>query len=258
MRLKRHQKAERNINFYCVSFGFRKPFQLLVDGTFCMASAQNRVQLREDIPKYLGGDVKFLTTQCVVLETEALGAAVRPAMHIVKNFGIHKCGHEKKPISGASCLTSMVKDNMKTRYIIATQDKSLQNALYVLPAVPVMYFNGLSVILKAPSPTSIDHANQKRLSRFNLTEHETNVLTSMKSSITTALCNNEELKDYPGVFKRAKGPNPLSCKPKKKKIVEDSNIPKVENKTKRKRNRIKIAKHVKEELKKMNKPISIS
>lgn len=40
MRLKRHQKAERNINFYCVNFGFRKPFQILVDGTFCMASAQ--------------------------------------------------------------------------------------------------------------------------------------------------------------------------------------------------------------------------
>lgn len=40
MRLKRHQKAERNIGFYCVNFGFRKPFQILVDGTFCMASAQ--------------------------------------------------------------------------------------------------------------------------------------------------------------------------------------------------------------------------
>lgn len=40
MRLKRHQKVERNINFYCVNFGFRKPFQVLVDGTFCMASAQ--------------------------------------------------------------------------------------------------------------------------------------------------------------------------------------------------------------------------
>lgn len=40
MRLKRHQKAERNINFYCINFGFRKPFQVLVDGTFCMASAQ--------------------------------------------------------------------------------------------------------------------------------------------------------------------------------------------------------------------------
>lgn len=164
------------------------------------------------------------------------------------------------------------------RYIIATQDKSLQNALYVIPAVPVMYFNGLSIILKAPSPTSIDHANKKRQSRydvhqniifmwlnfndvnfilrFNLTEHETNVLSSMKSSITTGLICSDELKDYPGVFQRAKGPNPLSCKPKKRKIIED-NIPKVENKIKRKRNRVKIPKHVIEELKKMNNSVSV-
>jgi len=249
MRLKRHQKAERIISFYCVNFGFRKPFQILVDGTFCMASAQNRVQLREDIPKYLGGDVKLLTTQCVILETEALGTAVRPAMHIAKNFGIHKCGHEKKPISGANCLTSMTKDNMNTRYIVATQDRSLQNVLYHTPAVPIMHFNGLSVILKSPSPNSIECANQRKQSRFNLTEHETNVLTNIKSSITSELISSDELKDYPGIFKRAKGPNPLSCKPKKIKNIED-NIPKIENKIKRKRNRIKIPKHVKEELKK--------
>lgn len=139
-----------------------------------------------------------------------------------------------------------------------------------------MYFNGLSVLLKPPSPTSIEHAHHKRQSRyidilqhslfiipdtyynlylfvyfrFNLTEHETNTLTNLKSSITTELVSSDELKDYPGIFKRAKGPNPLSCKPKKKKNNED-NVPKVENKTKRKRNRIKIPKHVKEELKKM-------
>lgn len=85
--------------------------------------------------------------------------------------------------------------------------------------------------------------------RFNLTEHETNVLTNMKSSITTELISSEDYKDYPGIFQRAKGPNPLSCKQKKKKNIEN-NIPKLENKTKRKRNRIKIPKHIKEELKK--------
>lgn len=88
-----------------------------------------------------------------------------------------------------------------------------------------------------------------------MTEHENNVLTNMKSSITTELISSDQFKDYPGIFKRAKGPNPLSCKPKKKKNIED-NIPKVENKTKRKRNRIKIPKHVKEELKKRNQPTS--
>lgn len=93
------------------------------------------------------------------------------------------------------------------------------------------------------------------ISRFNLTEYENSMLTNMKSSITTELISSEPFKDYPGVFKRAKGPNPLSCKPKKKKNSED-NIPKVENKTKRKRNRVKIPKHVKEELKKMNQQTS--
>lgn len=72
----------------------------------------------------------------------------------------------------------------------------------------------------------------------------------MKSSITTGLISCDEFKDYPGIFKRAKGPNPLSCKPKKKKNNIDD-IPKIENKTKRKRNRIKIPKHVKEEFKKI-------
>lgn len=75
----------------------------------------------------------------------------------------------------------------------------------------------------------------------------------MKSSITTVLISSDQFKDYPGVFKRAKGPNPLSCKPKKKKTNED-NLPKVDNKIKRKRKRIKIPKHVKEELKKINQP----
>lgn len=74
-------------------------------------------------------------------------------------------------------------------------------------------------------------------------------MTNLKSSISSGLVSSDEFKDYPGIFKRAKGPNPLSCKPKKKKNTEDD-IPKVENKTKRKRNRIKIPKHVKEELKK--------
>jgi hypothetical protein len=53
--------------------------------------------------------------------------------------------------------------------------------------------------------------------RFSLTEYETNTLTNLKSSITTGLVSSDEFKDYPGIFKRAKGPNPLSCKPKKKK-----------------------------------------
>lgn len=51
------------------------------------------------------------------------------------------------------------------RYIVATQDKSLQHALYNVPAVPVMYFNNLNILLKAPSPVTIEHANEKKQSK---------------------------------------------------------------------------------------------
>lgn len=77
----------------------------------------------------------------------------------------------------------------------------------------------------------------------------------MKSFIRTELICSDEFKDYPGIFKRAKGPNPLSCKRKKKSCNED-NISKVENTKKRKRKRIKIPKHVKEEFKKINQKTS--
>lgn len=42
---------------------------------FLILCFQNRIQIKEDIPKYLRSEVKFLTTPCVVLESEKLGLA---------------------------------------------------------------------------------------------------------------------------------------------------------------------------------------
>lgn len=40
MKIKRYKKAYKNLNFYVNNFGFHKPFQLLIDGTFCFAALQ--------------------------------------------------------------------------------------------------------------------------------------------------------------------------------------------------------------------------
>lgn len=77
MRLKRHQKAERNINFYCVNFGFRKPFQILVDGTFCMASAQVRITV--PIQNYFYINVDIFTT----IRTECKYGKIYPSIWVV-------------------------------------------------------------------------------------------------------------------------------------------------------------------------------
>lgn len=43
-------------------------FRVLVDGTFCNAALANKINLREQLPKYLGGDVEIATTKCVLAE----------------------------------------------------------------------------------------------------------------------------------------------------------------------------------------------
>lgn len=42
------------------------------------------------------------------MEAESLGSQIQGATQIVKKFLVHKCGHDKNPISGADCMLSMV------------------------------------------------------------------------------------------------------------------------------------------------------
>lgn len=73
MKIKRYKKAQRIIAFYRNTFGFRPPYQVLIDGTFSQQALKNKVNIAEQIEKYLGDKVKLLTTVCVITETEKLG-----------------------------------------------------------------------------------------------------------------------------------------------------------------------------------------
>lgn len=69
---------------------------------------KNKVIIEEQIKKYFQNQVKLLTTQCIILEAESLGAPLTGATQIVKQFFVHKCGHEGKPITAAECIKQMV------------------------------------------------------------------------------------------------------------------------------------------------------
>lgn len=40
MKAKRNKQVKKILGFYENNFGFRKPYQILVDGTFCFAALQ--------------------------------------------------------------------------------------------------------------------------------------------------------------------------------------------------------------------------
>lgn len=55
-----------------------------------------------------------MTTQCIILEGESLGSPLAGATQIVKQFYVHRCGHEGKPIAAAECIKQMVIDILHT------------------------------------------------------------------------------------------------------------------------------------------------
>lgn len=63
MKITRQKHAKKNMGFYKHNFQFREPFQVLVDGTFCHAALRNKIQIREQLPGYLGGATQLCTTR---------------------------------------------------------------------------------------------------------------------------------------------------------------------------------------------------
>ncbi|XP_014259610.1 rRNA-processing protein UTP23 homolog [Cimex lectularius] len=213
MRINRQKKVNKYINFYINNFGFRKPFQVLVDGTFCHVALKSKVNIKEQLPKYLG-DVKLLTTPCCVVETEKLGPTVYGAMLILKQFSVHLCGH-KTPMSASKCLLSMLGKENPNRYMIATQDRELQAKVKRVKAAPILFIFNKAPTLEEPSPYTQFLAKRQMNEICGLSEDERKVLNEFKEAV---------LGPQTPVFKKRRkkkgGPNPLSCKKKKKPLPQ--------------------------------------
>ena len=51
MKHKRQKKVNKIMKYYELNFGFRKPYNVLVDGTFCVDALNNKVVVKDQITK---------------------------------------------------------------------------------------------------------------------------------------------------------------------------------------------------------------
>lgn len=78
MKITNKRRVGRCMSFFRNNYGFRVPYQVLVDGTFCLAALEGQVRVSEQLEKYFQCDLKILTTQCVILEMEKIGKIISP------------------------------------------------------------------------------------------------------------------------------------------------------------------------------------
>ncbi|XP_073229741.1 rRNA-processing protein UTP23 homolog [Porites lutea] len=61
MKVKRVKHARKYLTLFKNSFGIFEPYQILVDGTFCQAALQTKINIKEQLPKYLDGIIQLFT-----------------------------------------------------------------------------------------------------------------------------------------------------------------------------------------------------
>ncbi|KDQ63804.1 hypothetical protein JAAARDRAFT_53993 [Jaapia argillacea MUCL 33604] len=206
MRQKRAKTYRKLMALYTRSFGFREPYQVLVDSEMCKAAVSNSVDLAKQLGSVVQGTVKPMITQCCIHELYLQGKSNQPAVDVAKLFERRKCNH-REAIPGDECLASVVGDTNKHRYVIATLSQPLRARLRKIPGVPLIHITRAVMVLEPPSDATLeskDVAEEQAL-------HPTAPEKAQLSSTTPA--------DPPPPRKKKgpKAPNPLSVKKKKAK-----------------------------------------
>ncbi|KAF8912838.1 Fcf1-domain-containing protein [Gymnopilus junonius] len=154
MRQKRAKAYRKLMHLYSMSFGFRQPYQVLVDSEMCKAGVSQTSDFVKQIQTMLHGDVKPMITQCCIHELYLQGKSQQPAVDLAKTFERRKCNH-REPIPGDECLTSVVGDKNKHRYVVATQSHPLRVKLRSVPATPIVHMNRSVMVLEPPSDITL-------------------------------------------------------------------------------------------------------
>lgn len=231
MKITRQKHAKKHLSFFRNNFGVREPYQILLDGTFCQAVLRGRIQLRDQLPRYLMGETQLCTTRCVLKELETLGKELYGAKLIAQKCQVRNCPHFKSPVSGSECLLSMVDEGNPHHYFVATQDRNLSVKVKRAPGIPLMFIIQNTIVLDKPSPRTVAFVKAVEAGQL-VSVHEKQSIKQLKEE--QGLARHPELRRRGRRKKKVGGPNPLSCLKKKKK-AQDTKSPASEKKKKRKR-----------------------
>ncbi|KAJ3240739.1 hypothetical protein HDU81_002930 [Chytriomyces hyalinus] len=209
MRVKRAKKNKKNMGVYVQIFGFREPYQMILDGNLIQVASMMKIDTWTSLPKVLQGQVRLYTTSCVISELRALGPDFGAAVLAAKKLERRRCNHDK-PIGASECLKSVVGSDNKHKYGVATQDGALRKHLRAIPGTPLVYINNGVVLLEPPSIETERRMKELEIQKTLPKKFEEPVLKKINPDSKIAAEPTRTFK------KKPKGPNPLSMKKKKK------------------------------------------
>ncbi|EXX66983.1 Utp23p [Rhizophagus irregularis DAOM 197198w] len=207
MRQKRTKQYKRLMALYSISFGFREPYQILVDSNFMRTALRYKMDISKQLCTVMLGNTKQLYTSCTLAEVKDQSKDEFGTENALKRFELRGCIHRHKPVSSAEWP-----DNPHN-YCVATQNESLRKRFRAIPGIPLLYINRTVLILEPPSYATLQKSKKIENVKTHASVEELSFLAKANSDIQVDTEKPKKKRKGP------KEPNPLSCKKKKMKVL---------------------------------------
>ncbi|OJD21308.1 hypothetical protein ACJ73_07350 [Blastomyces percursus] len=261
MRAKRSKKYRKLMHQYELTFGFREPYQVLVDSNFLRAVYSFKMDLVPALERTLHGKVKPFITKCSLAAVMASPSTKQsnprpnarpPQLPPPTVLPLRYCSHneDSKPIGEVDCLLSLLSPNTelkknKEHYILATADSEptnshtqkwksiaatvpepptnyLRKGARQIPGVPIIYVKRSVMVLEPLSNSS--EGVREGVERGKLKTGIAKVMPGKRKRDDSEERTEEDRSaaTKEKKQKKVKGPNPLSVKKPKPKAKSGS------------------------------------
>jgi U3 small nucleolar RNA-associated protein 23 len=232
MRHGRAKAARKTLQFFARQ-GVTPPFVVLVDGTFLVQAMVHKVPIIERIEKLLQhARFTLQVARSSLKELEVLARHVpeakRDAIAHARQWGLDECEIIEGDVPKVAIETEgedlgipgqdigkLVQSHAHS-YVVATQDEALLNVLRNRGECPLLRLSRGVLLLENPSKAAQNRARyqeQKKYSHSAVNQSERQLAKSVKDE--TRQEQQSMFQQTTRTKRKAKGPNPLSCKKKK-------------------------------------------
>ncbi|KAI0882861.1 uncharacterized protein GGS22DRAFT_168968 [Annulohypoxylon maeteangense] len=176
-RAKRSKQYRKLMEQFSMGFGYRVPYQVLVDADFIAEANKCKMDLVRRLEDTLHGEVKPMITQCSMrhLYERKSEPGVEAAIEQAKTqFERRRCGHHPdeypEPLSALECIQSVVdpKDNSlnKHRYVCAINDDAVRASIRQIAGTPLLFIRRSVMIMEPMATVSAKIRSKDEKSKF--------------------------------------------------------------------------------------------
>ena len=217
MKLKRHKRVRKVLQFYTLSFGISPPYRVIVDPAFIQACRDGHIMIKEQLPSLFHAPATAFITPCILHWLQQRGGQTAAALHIASSLSFLSCRHGKKgKIHPEACIKSLLSHSPPAlnpdKLIVAAQSPTLREWVRGRAGAPLLFVHGVVLVMEPPSGEERFDTTEKARQGMaaQLTADEQQAVQQLRAEEQAAQPQPLQRRR-----KKPKGPNPLSVRKKK-------------------------------------------